>query len=87
MHITLWIVQSINCDDDEEEQAFATEAEAREDYQRRTADGEQCGLCTMRFDGVDRMGRIRTDPDLYCRMFNHVYDGWERHEYNSGSDE
>lgn len=80
----IWVVQSINMDDDEREQAFATEDEARADYERRTGEGEQCGLTTYRIDHVDFLGRIRTDPDINARIFNHVYDGWERIEYNEG---
>lgn len=80
--IKLWIVQSINCDDDEEEQAFATEDEARADYNQHVADGGQCSLATYRIDHTDRCGTIRTDSDIHCRIFNHIYDGFERIEYH-----
>lgn len=82
--ILIWVVQSINCDDDEEEQAFATEVEARADYARRFEDGEHCSLTTQRFDRTDRYGVTRTDAEFNARIFNHVFDGWERLEYNPG---
>lgn len=84
--IILWVVQSINLDDYEVEEAFHTEAAARADYNQRVSEGEKTSLVTMRFDRTDKAGRTRTDHTIQCHIFNRRYDGWERHAFNEGGE-